>query len=105
MKCRHTKRRYWTLLGYPCDAAQAGYLVCDDCDDLLPLGPSDESDPRVAMELRAAELATERDISAAWLVGRISDTERDGWSCAESNMADHSDAWHAGYLARVMVEG
>jgi len=86
-------------LRFSSEAAQ----VCTSCGHWLPLGHSDESDPRVAVEIRAAEMI--QDIErTGWTVLSRNGEEGRGWDCAESNMADHSDAWHAGYLARVMVE-
>ena len=79
---------------------------CADCDQLLPLGPSNDSDERVRLEIRAAEIAVEvEEMTELWLyVGdNVSDDESRGYCRAESNAAEHSAEWHAGELARCIA--
>lgn len=83
---------------------------CWNCREVLPLGPANDSGPHaasVACEVRAAELATGAHMDewygTHWLVGDWTDDEARGWSLAETNMQNHTDRWHAGYLARAIV--
>jgi hypothetical protein len=73
--------------------------ACRRCLALLPLGPANDADPRVAVEIRAARL---------YLKMAIVDGETpfvaDGWCCHRDGYApnhDHPDAW-AGYLVYAM---
>lgn len=95
----------WCFAGW--DEPQA--RVCKLCRAWLPLGPSNDDDERVRVEMRAAEISALLSNDAAlydWTLSNeefVSFTafeERRGWSVAESSMRNHSNAWLAGYLAR-----
>ena len=103
MSCRHRNAHN---CGRPCATASGEPLAlafrwCDDCLDYVPLGPSDETDPRVAVEIRAAELAVlsvERRDSAP--IGWCSIQEWLGLDADD----DIGEGYLAGYLARCIVD-
>jgi hypothetical protein len=74
-------------------------VVCDDCGTWLPLGPSDESDERVAEEIEAARLAAHLQFDD------FPDDEPEdewadyGWAAHASDCDVYEGTWH-GYLAR-----
>lgn len=80
-------------------------LECDLCRAQLPLGPSDESDPRVAVEVRAAEIAaTLRETK----VPSLNECEQHGWEThANDDIAPPilcgRQKFDSGYLAREIV--
>lgn len=122
MKCKHERARWseWTgsewrdvgtLSGHPLGgvAANFGRLICD-CGAWLSLGPAQDGGPhaaQVAVEVRTAELEQwwhDADPAEAFdFVRRLSDDEARGWCIGETNMQNHTDAWHAGYLARYIA--
>lgn len=79
---------------------------CYGCGMRMGLGPANDADPRVAVEVRAAEIASiGRDAASMWLSNEMSDSERDGW---ETHMRDWDHiriegAEWAGYLARCIA--
>lgn len=84
--------------------------ACLECGAWLSLGHSDEAP--VHVEVRAAEIAADLDdadrlcdwtLSNESFVSLTAFDERRGWSIAETNMQEHTEAWHAGYLARCIV--
>jgi hypothetical protein len=105
MKCKHETPR-----GLTWDEEQ-GWMtggddarICRWCSDWLSLGHSDETDPRVAVEIRAAEIAQAVIANGYYPTwpGRTQD-EMLGWSIAETNMQHHGSDWLAGLLARVIA--
>lgn len=71
-------------LGFgPGYANAPGQHRCGSCWEVLPLGPSDETDPRIAVEIRAAEIAAD---------GEPSTNTRDGLLIREGA------GWHAAAL-------
>ena len=82
-------------------------LRCLDCGAWLSLGPSNDAPAQVQVEIRAASLAASLTRLGAILAWQFNphewDEERRGWSMAETNMQQHTNAWHAGYLARVIA--
>ena len=109
MTCRHGNAHN---CGRPCATASGETLAfafrwCDDCLDYVPLGPSDETDPRVAVEIRAAELAGHM----SWFLGgpgapvdTIDKSELRGCSQHRNNGTPANDHEHAGYLARCIAD-
>lgn len=88
---------------YSCDP-EVGCLVCDSCGEWLSLGESNESDERVAVEIRAAELANLAHSHADQM-------ESYGWSCWSRGNSDdpcgtvsNDPRWHAGWLGREINE-
>lgn len=74
---------------------------CCYCNEVTPLGPSDEFDPRVASEIRAAEIAAHR---LGWLcLDTIDKQEMIGFAHSERGAVD-CEKWSAGYLAKCIVE-
>lgn len=73
--------------------------ICRACGHWLSLGESDETDPRVAVEIFAARIAADD--------GRCGDfTAWNGWHAHATGEDDHSmgiPEWHAGYLARCIA--
>jgi hypothetical protein len=79
---------------------------CVDCSAWLSLGPSDETDPRVALELRAATLSHTT-------FSLLIDCENCGWEAHDDIDTDHDrdcqypwperDGFDAGYLARCIA--
>lgn len=124
MRCKHRDRYGYSLAqffnregielkGRLWESHLVAWMKCERCGDYMKLGPSNDDDPRVAVEMRAAEIAAVLDDADAlcdWTLSNetfVSFTtfeERRGWSIAESNMQTHSDAWQSGYLARCIAE-
>lgn len=116
-RCRHrTTRRMWRIGESWCGWVAAvragleweefGARICNHCGEWLPLGHSDETPERVAVEIRAAALVADlpynpHDNERTNAI--MSSEERLGWSIAESSMCEHSKAWLAGYLARIIA--
>lgn len=109
--CKHGKR---IQRNEPCAVRGPAVFVkslrCLDCGAWLSLGPANDSGEhaaQVAAEVRAAELAARwrdpTDGDARFVFGDLDDEEIRGWSIAETNMQDHTDRWHAGYLARAIA--
>lgn len=91
------------------DVAGRPIRWCTHCGVRLPLGPSNETDERVAVELRAATIAaTLRDTH----VPSLTECEQHGWEThanIDEGVRDlpilcERDDFHAGYLARCIVE-
>lgn len=106
-ECRHTQRLahswlngHWIEEPYIA-FRDAALILCVDCRESLSLGPSNDSDPRVAIEIRAAALVEHID---DWAFGMLDDDEIRGYSLAEASAQQHTDGWHAGYLARCIAE-
>lgn len=84
-------------------------LTCADCGFDLSLGPSDETDPRVAIEIRAAEIASSGVGRPSWnpavaYAARCGFDDKQpafAWSCGWDGL---ERAWEAGYLARCIVD-
>lgn len=81
-----------------------GLKMCGNCGAWLSLGHSDETDERVALELRAATIAADKK-------AKMSMCEAFGWEAllapkfsTDPVDAGYSNKWHAGYLARCIVE-
>lgn len=79
--------------------------ICQACLEWLPLGPSNNDDPNVAVEIRAAEIAGV--LRHRGVIEDYDEREADGFAAAERNSdyaADPDDHWwHAGYLARCIA--
>lgn len=86
---------------FECDRAH-----CGDCGHQMALAPATDTGPHaasVAVEVRAAEIANRWLTQPPDFAPTGLDDEARGWSLAETNMQNHTDAWHAGYLARVIA--
>jgi hypothetical protein len=98
--------------------AIADALVCNSCGAWLPLGPSDETDERVAVEIRAAHIAaTHRGLSSSidltagehfgWMGDETADimVYRDGEPQLDEGVPLNLESpnWLAGHLARVIA--
>jgi hypothetical protein len=120
MKCKHENADhlmpgewFFPYGDRPQNIVTCEQFRCIDCGAWLSLGHSDEhASEAVEIEIRAAELAAdldEADRLCDWtmanesFVGLTAFEERRGWSMAESNMQNHSNAWQSGYLARVIA--
>lgn len=79
-----------------------GAHKCVTCSHWLSLGPSNDEPDCVKVEMRAAELAQDIERCGYTVLRQDSDEIR-GWSCAEQNLREHSDAWQAGYLAAAIA--
>lgn len=105
MKCRHTGTRETGRFVVMHDGSNDRVVDTDrclDCGAWLSLGPSDEGP--VAVEVRAAEIAAHESIAHAWLIGGVSDCERDGFEMRGDDEPS-CPAEESGYLARCIVEG
>lgn len=80
---------------------------CERCGAWLSLGPSDETDPRVAVEIRAAELAVASDGNYLAFRDIATPPEFWGWHMHMYSYDDDeidADGEHAaGYLARAIA--
>lgn len=76
--------------------------ICDRCGEWLPLGPSNDDDEAVLVEMRAAEIAAFCCIRDAWLACKVSDCERDGFDL-DGNDEPSCPAEESGYLARCIA--
>ncbi len=104
-KCKHERVHVfeWAEGDREEDAIRCEQHKCLDCGAWLSLGEANDDDPRVAVEIRAAEIAADDDE----LMGMC---ESFGW---ESLLAPkfstdpvddgYSQKWHAGYLARCIA--
>lgn len=111
MTCRHrrTAHKRWqngawsdTAYGVNCWPGWLGTrdaaVVCGDCSAWLPLGPS--NDEGCEVEIEAARIAMNDGPNGDF-------TAWNGWDAAVSGEDDHSmglPEWHAGYLARCIVD-
>lgn len=100
MKCRHLSM---THVGPPGVVA----FRCNWCGDYVPLGKARDDDPRVAVEIRAAELA-HNEIHMMRLISTGipgQDDEVDGYIMA---IGDRHEPWNsaqlAGYLAHAITK-
>ena len=105
MKCKHprAKRMFinhadWDCL-YDCN-------ICTVCGEWMSLGESDETDKRVAIEIRAAEIAATLHDTR---VPKLSECEEHGWETHANDDARFPvlcdrNQFQAGYLARVIAE-
>jgi hypothetical protein len=100
-KCKHERYERVQPAG---STASVHRCLNRGCNELLSLGQANVT-PAVMIEIRAAELAGRWGPIGGFGATRYrpSDDEIRGWSCAESSMADHTDAWLAGYLAHCIV--
>ena len=107
-RCKHPLRNRTTRrLVEESDVARwpDGFEIsrCWQCGAWLSLGPSNDSPEAVQIEIRAAEMAVG--------IGALALLEACGWSAATwpapSDPRDEDDrfSWHAGWLAREIVEG
>lgn len=106
MRCGHVHRswRYWEVAEHDW---QPLFQVCDDCgDEWIAIGPArddGEHKQRVAMELRAAQLANTP--KGAY----VRNGEAAGWDAHVTgddvpwDGSEESCHWHAGYLARAIA--
>jgi hypothetical protein len=114
VKCKHIQpRRYVRYLGefnQPLATMAEVTGSCLSCDAWLPLGPSDETEPRVALEIRATLLAERMSgVRNGTVLTRL---EYCGWMNEETFVAHgevrpldtNSVEWLAGHLARCIVE-
>jgi hypothetical protein len=78
-------------------------VVCKDCGHWLSLGQASEEDPRVAVEIRAAQLAVDIADGHMPICEESNPFEQDCERCGYENWGGHVEckpAWHAGHLAR-----
>jgi hypothetical protein len=106
-KCRHPHRaeyQFWVPIepGLVPRFTVMLRAKCVQCKAWVGMGSSSDEDPRVMIEIRAVEIAdVSRDsIADAWLAGRVSDCERDGWVLYAKNEEPDCGAEESGYLAR-----
>lgn len=116
MTCTHRDRNGWSKVDFikadgTYATAHESHLVqrmwCRKCRGYVPFGHSDETDERVAIEIRAAEIV-DRHVNERGRLGLTGDMfEIDGW-CAHNTDVDDRNAdepgFRSGYLARVIVE-
>jgi hypothetical protein len=104
-RCRHKRsREFAALLLYTEDKANpVTRRWCFDCGSYLSLGHSDETDERVAIEIRAAEIAATLKATNA---PSLSECEQHGWEAHANGMrpvlCENGD-FNAGHLAREIV--
>jgi hypothetical protein len=104
-RCSHDTYMFnvYKLLG---DGRSRHTYECGKCHAWLSLGPANDADPRVAVEVRAAEIASiGRDAASMWMSNEMSDSERDGWGTHMRDW-DHitiEGAEWAGYLAAAIA--
>ena len=95
-RCRHAFARHMN------GVTGSGHAVharrCWHCPTWLPLGPSNDAPPEVQQEIRAAEIAADS------IGARMNMDEVFGWGDYDMLGDGDTDAWHAGYLARAIVE-
>ncbi len=116
MRCRHENLvgrawseaypRWYAYFGSRRGDVTADALICLDCGEWLPLGG--ETDPRVALEIRAAYLAHDEDnahefTQIEWCGWNQDEIAIDG-STGERIDVTAKHGWHAGYLARAITE-
>lgn len=86
------------------------YLECLDCEGWLPMGPANDADPAVQVEIEAARLAAEvrddADVIRTKYNTVVSDVGR-GWWVHQVGLVERDEVTHrpeaqAGYLARVI---
>ena len=108
-KCKHENAdhlkpgEWFEPWGGGAEAVLCEQFRCLDCEEWLPLGPSNDTS-ETTLEVRAAELAADEDVS------KFSQREWAGW-CGESDYIqlpdsaiqqfdyEHDAEWRAGYLA------
>lgn len=95
---------WWYTFVQPGDAEHHDRVTCMYCGAWLPLGPANDADPNVQIEIRAAEMAgaVATGPTWPWTLGQIM-----GWQTHD--IATHPLGWpddlldddeQAGYLAR-----
>ena len=102
MGCKHKN----TSDGYgECTYDAHGFIVyevefreCLDCGAWLPLGPARDTE-QTAIEVRAAEIAASREPDDT-----ITATIVEGFGYDRVDVKNPDEDWHAGYLARRIVE-
>ncbi len=107
VRCKHPRASRALVTRRAGNGLHATHNVCPWCGTWLSLGPANDEPAAVKLEIRAAELA----VVLATLDGILDwqfapnewDDERRGWSMAETNMQQHTDAWQSGYLARCIA--
>lgn len=117
MKCKHRKTTAftWDLSGnvahrwvgaYASDSVDA--RVCQSCGAWLPLGPANDEDERVKVEIRAAELAVRKGFGS-W-ANHGAGCERCGYCAAKNDVHDSptqqckGHEYDAGWLAHEIQE-
>jgi hypothetical protein len=112
-KCKHSAtHRLWWWAGIWITWTEAvrrdipwddyGARRCGDCGTWLPLGESDETDPRVAVEIEAARLAAHLHFDD-FPEDEPEDEWADyGWAAHTSGCDVYEGTWH-GWLAAVIA--
>ena len=76
------------------------WKTCATCGAWLPLGPSNDDDERVKVEMRAARIGSE----PPWgVVPDVTCDEIDGWRSFDHLSCDPNPGHYAGYLARCIA--
>lgn len=75
-------------------------LRCIDCDAMLPLGPSNDTPPEVAIEMEAAKVVAEN--YAYWPVALGIDAFAHDDEPPQSN--PEAPDWHTGWLAAAIID-
>lgn len=107
-RCKHRRsRESVSLLIYADNASSIANAItkrwCFDCASYIPLGPSNDADERVQIEIRAAEIAGTLKVTD---VPSLNGCESHGWEAHANGMKPvlcvHKD-FNAGHLAREIV--
>lgn len=107
--CKHKDRIAQTLVVRRVGGRQLVRLKCDRCGAWLSLGHSDETPERVAIEIRAAEIAesypTLHSVRRAIDDGGTDGAEYAGWLQHAFDSQKHPEQFGelAGYLARAIA--
>lgn len=104
MKCASHHRTFETHHYW--EGIKVRMLWCYDCDECVPWGPANDADPNVAIEIRAAEIAADGGVYECHRMPDSGECAECGWVDWILNVEEPNpgDAWHAGYLARAIVE-
>jgi hypothetical protein len=108
VKCKHQGKRLdrrWVPVepGLLPKAITAETDICADCGEWLSLGPSDETEPSVAVEIRAVEIvASFHESDWPFTSWRTTQDENLGWRHDDSCV--HTHGYDAGRLARAIID-
>lgn len=108
MSCRHS---YATMkLWYRGTDLVCSALHCERCDEVMPLGPSNDSPPEVQIEIRAAEIAWLESAHTVRMAMHEGDLDGAEWACwiehrfDSAKVPEQAGEW-AGWLARQIARG
>lgn len=84
------------------DPLELSFNECLDCGQWQGMGPSNDADERVAVEIRAAEIAASEQLPKCGDQPFEQKCERCGWEDWGGHV-ECAPSWHAGYLARCIA--